>query len=426
MRVNPIPAALTLLALLCPSVVCAADAIDDWNARAIAAMIAANRTQAVGFVEMTIVQTAVYDAINAIDGGRFTPYASRPRANPAASMDAAAAQAAHDVLVFLYPAQAASLDAALATSLTLIVDGTSKIDGVAAGASAAAAMIARRTNDGRDAPIGYTPGTGPGVWQPTPPAFLAAQTPWLAFVVPFTMRAPSQFRPGPPPSLTSQRWADAFNEIKLRGALVGSNRTADETIQARFWTDNAPTQYNRYLRRLAAEQHLSQADRARLYAEINMAAADGGIACFDAKYTYGFWRPVTSIPAADTDDNPGTVPDPAWQSAVVTPNHPEYPSGHACISGAIAVTLASFFGTDHVTSTIESLVTNTSFESARFKDVYRYVHEARILGGLHYRFSMNTGRRIGRDVSKQLTHHYFKPARHGDGDDDREGERREQ
>jgi hypothetical protein len=119
------------------------------------------------------------------------------------------------------------------------------------------------------------------------------------------------------------------------------------------------------------------------------------------------------------------VPDPAWQPAVVTPNHPEYPSAHACISGAITDTLASFFGTDHVTSTIESLVTSTSFESARFKDLYRNVHEARILGGLHYRFSMNTGRRIGRDVSRQLTHQYFKPAKHGDRDDDREHEHRD-
>jgi len=330
------------------------------------------------------------------------------------------------VLVFLYPAQAPDLGTALTASLALVADGAGKTEGIGAGAAAAAALIARRLNDGRDAPIGYTPGTGPGAWQPTPPAFLAAQTPWIAFVLPFTMNAPSQFRPGPPPALGSDKWEDAFNEVKLRGALVGSNRTADETIQARFWTDNAPTQYNRYLRRLAAEQRLAPAAKARLYAEINMAAADGGIACFDGKYTYGFWRPVTAIPAADTDDNPATVADLGWLPSVLTPNHPEYPSAHACVSGAIANTLDAFFGSDAVTSTIDSAVTQTAATFARFSDLYRDVHEARILGGLHYRFSMNAGRRIGRDVSRQLTRHYFTPVRAEDRDeaDNRERDER--
>jgi hypothetical protein len=425
MRVNPLAAVLALLVLLDPAVAGAADATDDWNARAIAAMTIAKRTQVAGFIDVAIVQAAVYDALNAIDGGAFRPYASRPRVDRGASMDAAAAQASHDVLVFLYPAQAGDLDAALAASLAIIADGPAKADGVGAGAAAAAALIARRVNDGRDAPIGYTPGTGPGVWQPTPPAFLAAQTPWVAFVQPFTMRAPSQFRPGPPPPLASDKWEDAFNEVKVRGALVGSNRTPQETLQALFWTDNAPTQYNRYLRRLAAEQHLAPADKARLYAEINMAAADGGIACFDGKYAYGFWRPVTAIPAADTDDNAATVADPGWLPAVVTPNHPEYPSAHACVSGAIAETLAAFFGTDVVTSTIDSAVTNTSAEFASFSDLYQYVHEARILGGLHYRFSMKAGRRVGRGVSLQLTRRYFNPVRPEDRDEDGSSERRE-
>jgi hypothetical protein len=425
MRLNPVAALLAVLALVYPPVVGATDAVDDWNARAIAAMNTAKRTQVAGFIDVTIVQAAVYDALNAIDGGAFRPYASRPQVHRGASMDAAAAQAAHDVLVFLYPAQTADLGAALRASLAVVADGAAKTDGIGAGAAAAAALIARRLNDGRDAPIAYTPGTGPGAWQPTPPAFLAAQAPWIAFVLPFTMNAPSQFRPTPPPALGSDKWEDAFNEVKLRGALVGSNRTPDETIQARFWTDNAPTQYNRYLRRLAAEQRLAPAAKARLYAEINMAAADGGIACFDGKYKYGFWRPVTAIPAADTDDNPATIADFGWLPAVVTPNHPEYPSAHACVSGAIVNTLAAFFGSDAVTSTIDSAVTQTSAAFARFSDLYQYVHEARILGGLHYRFSMNAGRRIGRDVSRQLTRLYFNPVRPEDQDEADNRERHE-
>jgi len=425
MRLNPVAALLALLVLVYPAVVGATDAVDDWNARAIAAMNAAKRTQVAGVIDITIVQAAVYDALNAIDGGAFRPYVSRPQVHRGASMDAAAAQAAHDVLVFLYPAQAADLGAALTASLAVVADGAAKTDGIGAGAAAAAALIARRLNDGRDAAIGYTPGTGPGAWQPTPPAFLAAQTPWVAFVLPFTMNAPSQFRPGPPPALRSDKWENAFNEVKVRGALVGSDRTADETIQAQFWSDNAPTQYNRYLRRLAAEQRLAPAAKARLYAEINMAAADGGIACFDAKYTYGLWRPVTAIPAADTDGNPGTVADLGWLPALVTPNHPEYPSAHACVSGAITNTLAAFFGSDAVTSTIDSAVTQTSATFARFSDLYQYVHEGRILGGLHYRFSMNAGRRIGRDVSRQLTRHYFTPVPPKDRDEADNRERHE-
>jgi len=386
-----------------------ADVIDDWNARAIAAILTAGRTQTVGFIELTIVQAAVYDAVNAIDGVRHQPYASSPQTNPAASMDAAAAQAAHDVLVWLYPTQASSFDSALAATLAAIPAGSPKLDGIAAGASAASALITLRTNDGRDAPIGYTPGSAPGEWQPTPPTFLAAQTPWVAFVRPFAIQSPSQFRSGPPPSLSSNDWAEAFNEVKQRGALVGSSRTADETTQALFWTDNAPSQYNRYFRRIAADQALTQADKARMYAEVNMAAADAGIGCFDGKYTYGFWRPVTAIPAADTDGNSHTVADPTWLPLATTPNHPEYPSAHACVSGAIADTLAAFFGTDHVTTTVDSNVTHTALTFDRFKDVFAYVYEARILAGLHYRFSMNAGRQLGRQVSAWLVRNQFKP-----------------
>lgn len=411
MRTSFVMAIGVALTLVSSSISRAADVLDAWNARAVAAAeTVAGRTQAVGFVEVAIVQAAVYDALNAIDGGRFQPYGSNPDTNPAASMDAAAAQAAHDVLIWLYPAQAADLDAALDASLAAIPEGAAKTDGIAAGVAAAAAMITLRTDDGRDAPIDYTPGSGPGVWQPTPPAFLAAQTPWLAFVRPFTMKRPSQFRSGPPPSLSSDEWSDALAEVRLRGALVGSNRTPDETEQALFWTDNAPLQYNRYFRRLATDQQLGPADKARLYAEVNMAAADASIACWDSKYTYSFWRPVTAIHAESGDDNRNAITDPIWLPLATTPNHPEYPSAHACISSSIVETLASFFGADDIVSAIDSTATGTARQFDRFGDMYLYVHEARILGGLHYRFSMNAGRRLGRHVAHRLVRHYFRPS----------------
>lgn len=390
----------------------AQDAIDQWNAIAVnEAAVVAKKPPTAGLIDVTIAQLAVYDAVNAIDGGRFQPYASLPAANPTAAIDAAAGRAAHDVLVWLYPTRQASLDAALATTLAAIPEGAAKADGIAAGAAAASAVIALRTNDGRDAAITYTPGSGPGAWQPTPPAFQAAQTPWVALVKPFTMTSPSQFRPDGPPALSSQEWAEAFNEVKTRGVAVGSDRTPEETETALFYSENGLPQFNRYFRRIAADQGLSPSAKARLFAMGNVAGSDALIGCFDGKYTYGFWRPVTAVPAADTDGNPGTSADPAWVPLLVTPNHPEYPSAHACFSKGITRILALFFGTDRVTTTIDSVVTGTTRTFDRFTDLYDDVHRSRILGGIHYRFSMEDGRQLGRHVANQIARDYFQPAR---------------
>ena len=373
------------------------EALQIWNVIAVNASVAvAKRTQAVSTIEVAMVQAAVYDAVNAIDGNRYEAYASAPAVPEAASVDAAIATAAHDVLVWLFPAQQAALDVLLTETLNALPAGPDIDAGAAAGASAAQAVIARRTGDGRDAAVSWTPPQGPGGWVPTPPAFAAPQTPWVALMKPFTMTGPSQFSPGPPPALTSADYTEAVTETATRGAKTGSTRSATETEQALFWSDNFTVQYNRYLRDLAAARGLSTAAVARLLAQVNMAAGDAFIGCMDAKYRYGFWRPVTAIPG--------------WLPLLTTPNHPEYPSAHSCGSGAIVDTLAAFFGTDHIESTISSTVAGAGAPRtfARFKDILRDVSESRILGGLHFRFSLNAGRDIGSKVARQLAKEHFR------------------
>lgn len=382
-----------------------------WNKYAVDAIVGvAKRPGAAATIDLTLVHAAIYDAVNAIDGVRYKPYASAPPAPSWASVDAAAAQAAHDVLVWLYPGQTATLDSQLAASIVAIPEGPEKAAGLAVGAAAADALMALRSNDGRnDLSVVFTTAPGAGHWEPTPPAYAAAQTPWVGAMKPFTMTSPSQFRPLPPPSLTSAEYAKAFNETASKGAFEGSTRTDAQTSQALFWGEHFATQYNRYLRDLASRQQLSPTDAARLFVEVNMAAADSFVACWDAKYTYGFWRPITAIRNALIDGNPDTLSDSLWSPLLATPNHPEYPSAHACGSSAITETLAAFFGTDRVVSFIDSTTDPHVHTFASFREMYNDVHEARIPGGLHFRFSMNIGRVIGSKVSRQLTKKYFVP-----------------
>lgn len=413
-NISRVIAALALVAIAVGHVAraeAAGNSVTTWNAHAVDAIVGiAKKPGAAATIDLTLVHAAMYDAVNAIDGVRYKPYASAPAAASWASVDAAVAQSAHDVLAWLYPSQASTLDGYLADSLSTIADGPEKAAGVYVGANAADAIIALRTNDGRNDPsIVYTFSQSAGAWQLTPPAFAAPQTPWVAAMKPFTMTSPSQFRPSAPPSLTSAEYTKAFNETRTAGALVGSTRTDAETTQALFWAEHFATQYNRYLRDLTDQQQLSVPDSARLFAEINMAAADGLVACWDGKYTYGSWRPITAIRDAGLDGNAKTMPDVLWNPLLVTPNHPEYPSAHACGSSAIAETLTTFFGTDKVRTTITSTTDShpRTFES--FRDLYNDVEESRILAGLHFRFSMNAGRVMGAKVSRQLTKSYFVP-----------------
>jgi PAP2 superfamily len=408
----------TLLSLIIAMIVAApvrADAVLDWNAHAAKAIVTVGgQVPPRALIRLAMVHLAMYDAVNAIEGAPFQAYASVPTVVRPASAEAAAATAAYDVLLVLFPAQAVDLDAKYAASLATIPDDIAKANGVAVGHQAASGLLTARAGDGRDETVVYVPIPGPGFWAPTPPAFLAAQAPETPFVRPFVLNSGSQFRPEAPPDLTSEEWARDYNEIKALGAAVGSSRTAEQTDIARFWSDNPPLQWNRAWRALSVENGLGLADNARYFALLAAASADALIACWDAKYYYNFWRPVTAIRAGDSDGNPETAPDPAWIGVVVTPPHPEYPAAHGCFSGASTETLKDFFGTDDVSVRIDSMVpglVNPARTYARLSDALTEVLEARIFGGMHYRNSTRIGANIGKQVSRFTTRHLFQQTR---------------
>jgi membrane-associated phospholipid phosphatase len=351
----------------------------------------------------------MYDAVNSIDG-RYSVFAVSPTsATSGASEDAAAVAAAYNVLKMFFPSQQVYLDARYAESLAAIPDGYSKSQGVGIGEEVANLWLAQRNGDGRNAPITYTPGSGPGAWQPTPPAFAPAQTPWIAQMRPFAMDSASQFRADPPPALDSDTWAADYNETKSLGAIDSVTRTPEETEIGRFYTEHSGAQYNRILRNFASEQNFSLPDEARFMAQINVTAADAIIAVWDSKYFYGRWRPVTAIHAGDTDGNPATDPDPNWTPLAVTPTHPEYPAAHGAFTGSLAEGLRQFFGTKDVTITLSSTVTGTSRTFERTDDLVREIIVARIFGGMHFRTSVVSGKVQGTKVAKLVAKQFFLP-----------------
>lgn len=371
-----------------------------------------------GSVDVAIVQVAVYDAVNAICGSPFTPYAVRPDVRRPALLEAAVAAAAHDVLIALYPAQAVELDQQYASYLDALPGHSEgKLNGIAVGQQTAAGILALRANDGRNAVSDWTPPPAlPGVWQPTPPAFLPAATPWIRFVTPWTMTSPSQFRAGPPPTLDSDIWVRDYNEVKAYGGAISSARTAEQTDLARFVGGpgvQPMLQWHDAWRDIAIKQKLSVLAAARLFAMLSTVSSDALIGCWDSKFDYAFWRPVTAIRAGG--GNPDLVADPTWIGLVITPNHPEYPAAHGCFSGSIVEVLTSFFGTDQVhfnmTSAAPGLLQPVrSYD--RFSQALTDILNARIYGGMHYRNSTVVGAGLGRRVAHQAVEHFFLPRTH--------------
>jgi hypothetical protein len=378
-----------------------------------------------------MVQGAVYDAVNAIDRGH-EPYLidlAQVGAQPWVSQDAAAATAAYRVLRAITPAaRHAVLDAAYTATLAGIPNGPLEQGGVAAGEAAAAAMLAARANDGFLATFTPVIGTDPGDWRPlgwpTAPAF--DPDGWVANLKPFVIESPSQFRSRGPLPITSRAYARELWEVRELGALNSTRRTADQTAAAVFWQFAPIALWNPLARSLADRYDLDTADQARLYATINLAAADGATACWNDKYHWSFWRPRAAIREADTDGNFATIGDPTWEPlfsaatqttpGLVTPAFPDHPSGHGCLTGAVMNTMAYFFGTDEVPVTV---VSGRSLNGvpipprhfARFSDVTNEVIEARIWGGIHFRTADVQGTVIGRNVADWLHNHYFRPLR---------------
>jgi hypothetical protein len=373
-----------------------------------------------------IVQSSVFDAVNGIDP-RYAPIHVAPAAPAGASQEAAAVQAAYVALLQLYPAQKSVFDARLAVSLASIGTRESSAaiaSGTAWGETVANAILTWRSTDGfTPAPPPFLGGTGVGEWRPTPPAFAPGAGPQFAYMTPWVISAPGQFRPAGPPELTSARYAADFNETKTMGSMSSTTRTADQTIFAWFWASSTASYlWNNVALSLIdrardssgddgrrGQHHTSTLENARLLALLNLAIADAAIGCWEAKYTYVFWRPVTAIPLADTDGNPATIADPTWVPLFATPAHPEYPSGHSCVSGAAGAVLAHYFGERTrfgVTSDVMPGVVR-SFDS--FSKALDEVKNARIFAGIHFRSATNDGQTLGASVAGYVLENALQP-----------------
>jgi hypothetical protein len=396
-----------------------ANVVLEWNQLALHAVGQARLSPVFVSRDLAITQAAVYDAVVAIDPV-FEPYHAHITASRGASPEAAAAQAAHDTLTTLFPSQAGTFDAALAADLVGIPPGLA-MQGVAVGHEAAQKMLDWRSTDGSDAKVPYTPGSDPWDWQPTPPANLPALAPQWPSVTPFAMTSGSQFRPAPPPALTSAEYAAALNEVKSLGSATSTTRTDEQTQIAKFWNDGLGTAFamgywNRIAEGVATDQGLNLVQDARLFALVNIATADAIISCWDAKYAYSLWRPVTAIRAADTDGNPDTAADAGWTPLLVTPNFPSYTSAHSTVSAAAAGVLTDLFGHDyHFTVGADSLPGVTrSFDS--FEAAAAEAGRSRIYGGIHYQFDNQNGQQVGAEVAGYVVGGFLK-ARDDNGDD---------
>jgi hypothetical protein len=384
--------------------------ISDWNAIAVTTLAGDTTKQPVeDILYMGFVQAAVYNAVVGVDG-RYAPYRFHARAPRGASAQAAAVAAAHQVLVTYVPSAQAILDADYAASLAQIPDGMAKTQGIAFGARAADHLIRQRARDGRNADIQFTQPPAPGVWRPTPPLFLPMSAPWLAFVTPLLVHSATQFAPTPPPALTSARYTRDFNEVKALGSLNSTQRTADQTATALFFSGSPLVQYNAALRDQVSVRHLDIADAARMFAAVDMSVADAIITVWHAKYIYGFWRPITAINLADTGGNPATSPDPNWVPLVATPNYPEYPSGYNAFTSTVSHSVENVFGTRHLQMT---LISTAVPGAQRFYDsggaLRQDVVNARIWLGFHFRTADTASRKIGRQVAAWTIDHYFQP-----------------
>lgn len=414
-----------LVLLPCALVLCAttasADVIADWNLRSLQSVAAATpaRRGPSAVLDFAVLHLAMHDAVQAFEH-RYEPYcAAIP--NATGSPVAAASQAAHDVLVGLFPAQQAALDTTLATrNAEYISQGLMVADdpGLAVGARAAECILDRRLaedNANRNTPDSFMGRTGIGDWRPTvlvngQPIAMAAD--FLARTTPFGLKDVDQFRmANPAPHLTSGAYAKAYNEVKAKGAsdATGHTRTEAETAVARFFSDAPANYWNRLMRDFVDARNLNLGDSARMFALVSMATADTIISCWDTKIFYNVWRPVTAIREGENDGNPETAGNPAWASFFNAPNYPDYTSGANNVSGATTTVLQHLFG-DKVEFTLVSAAAGAVPRTyTRFSDVARDVVDARIFMGIHFRFADTTALRQGTHVANWTVTHYLRP-----------------
>jgi hypothetical protein len=405
----------------------AADAVTDWNNVVVTATVGGGRPNTEPPIAAAYMHIAIYDAIASIDG-RYAPFATLvPNAPGGASREAAAAQAAYEILTYLYPAAtfptiASQFSSAYNTAINAIANGQAKTDGMNVGHAAAQGLIAKRQNDGFRANVPYTflP-LGPGVYQKTPgtdgtiATYAGPATPWLKQFKPFTLLSPDQFRVDGPPRLGKKQWAEDFNEVKAFGAasnLPNSRSAEQEEIGLFYGAINPQLQLAGNLRQLAQDQQLTLdiAESSRFFAQVYVTTSDAFVGCWDSKYHFNFWRPITAIQNADIDGNDATEQDAGWRPQIVTPGHPEWPSAHGCGTGAYAHAIAEFFGEKRLPGGINLTggTPNTHhFDST--DEIVKEIIDARVYNGVHYRTSVIQGSILGRKVAQWVARFYFQP-----------------
>jgi hypothetical protein len=413
-----------------------ADEVTDWNIVGIDVLALGGQNSVVMTRGLAMAHLAVHDALNAIDR-RYEPYLYDARSEPGAAPAAAVAAAMRVALIgalagFGTPEQQAKakerVETAYAAALAKIPEGRARQDGIAAGQAAAAAMLTLRKADGATAQVAYTPGTQPGQWRPhpnpvppnppIPEAALAAgnqpaMLPQWGHMMPFTMRAPWQFRLRPPPTLTSETYTRDYNEVKRLGGKQSAARTAAQAEIARFWYEGSLQGWNRIARIIAGQRTLDRWEHARLFALLNASIADGYIGGADTRYLYNFWRPVTAIRAGDSDGNDATAGDPTWETFMNTPSLPDYPSTHSVAGGAAAVVMSRFFGTDQLSFTMTSgppfAGITRSFKS--LSEAQEENGDSRVYSGIHFRNSTVAGILQGEQIGRQAFAQYLQPYR---------------
>jgi len=382
------------------------NAVIEWNRTLLAIVRTAGAQLATihSTRNFAILHAAIYDAVNNIEP-KFSPYLVRlPDVPRSASKIAAADEAAHDVLVFLYPAFQASLDTELEQDFALLPDNERKAQGIAVGQAVAGQLLAARSDDGANVtPPPYVPGTQPGDYQLTPPNFAPADFTQWPQVTPFALERADEFRPGPPPALTSALYTEVFNEVKSLGFIDSTTRTAEQTEIGRFWNGNIQDFWNEIAQTAALHRHLNLEDSARLFALLNISLADTTIAFFEAKYTYNVWRPVTAVQLADTDGNPQTEPDPTWLPlSTRTAPDPSYPGAHSAISKAGA-TVLNFYFSDHFTFDVSSeSLAGVTRHFTSFSAAAEEAGLSRIYAGQHFRTDHIAGKGLGGQVAESI------------------------
>jgi hypothetical protein len=386
------------------------DVVSEWNAIMLATISSQNPFAQARFAAIT--QLAVFEAVNAITRD-YKPYLSTIFAPPSASQEAAVIAATHRVLWTYFPANAAGIDAARASVLAKIPEGPPKANGIAVGEAAASAMIQLRANDGSETPLAYTPLNGPGYWQPTPPAFGPATLLHWGKLTPFGIASGDQFRSSPPPSLTSGKYRRDYNEVKEVGDINSTERRKDRADVARFYAATSASQaWNRAAAQMSAPKMGSFTDRARMLALLNMAISDALVSSIETKYFYQFWRPATAIRAGDTDGNPQTEPDAGFTPFITTPTFPSYPSAHASAGYAAVEVLEHLGGKGSQSITLSNpAIPDVVLHYDSLQAIAEDIDDARVYGGIHFRFDQDAGAWQGRHVGEFVYRHNLKAVR---------------